>query len=162
MINEDHYVHVKRSKHLFIILSLYVDDFLLALNSKEFVLTIKKWLSSNFDMKDMSEAEYILGVKIQHDHSKKFLVLLQEPYITKILERFNMYNCKSNDTPITKGKSLSLKMCPKTLEEKQNISRILYSCTVGSLMYIMICTRPDITYAMGLISSYHSNSGLTY
>ena len=63
MIEEDHCVYVKRSKGDFAILSLYVDDILLAANSKEFVKTIIHWLYSNFDMKDMGEAAYILGSK---------------------------------------------------------------------------------------------------
>ena len=85
MIEEDHCVYVKRSKDYFVILSLYVDDILLAANSKEFVKTIKDWLYSNFDMKDVGKVAYILGVKIFKDRSRKLLALSQEPYIKKIL-----------------------------------------------------------------------------
>ena len=53
MIEEDHCVYVKRSEGSFIILSLYVDDILLAGNDKEFIKTIEEWLSSTFEMKDM-------------------------------------------------------------------------------------------------------------
>ena len=53
MIEEDHYVYVKRSNDKLTILSLYVDDILIAGNDKEFVFSIKRWLSTNFDMKDM-------------------------------------------------------------------------------------------------------------
>ena len=83
MIDEDHCVYVKRSKEKFVILSLYVDDILLASNNKEYVQIIKEWLSSNFDMKDMSEAAYIIGVKIERDRSKKMLALSQEHYINQ-------------------------------------------------------------------------------
>ena len=62
MIEEDHCVYVKRSNGSFIILSLYVDDILLASDDIEMIITIKGWLSSNFEMKDMGEANYILGV----------------------------------------------------------------------------------------------------
>ena len=90
MIDEDHCVNIKRSKDKFIIMSLYVDDILIAGNSKEYVNELKGWLSSNFEMKDMGEAAYILGVKISRDRLKKLLSLSQEPYINKILERFQM------------------------------------------------------------------------
>ena len=70
----------------FIIMSLCVDDILIAGNSKEYINEIKGWLSSNFEMKDMGEATYILGVKISRDRSKKLLSVSQEPYINKILE----------------------------------------------------------------------------
>ena len=69
------------------ILSLYVDDILLVRNDKGLVITIKEWLSSNFEMKDMGETTYILGVKIERDQSNKFLAMSQESYIMKILER---------------------------------------------------------------------------
>ena len=94
MIEEDHCVYVKRSKGSFIILSLYVDDILLASNDMEMIIATKGWLSSNFEMKDMGEADYILGVKILRDHSKKLVGLSQQTYIKKVLERFQIHNCK--------------------------------------------------------------------
>ena len=75
MIEEDHCVYIKRSKGSCIILSLYVDDILLVGNDMEMIITTKGWLSSNFEMKDMGEVDYILGVKILRDCSKKLLSL---------------------------------------------------------------------------------------
>ena len=86
MINENHYVYVKCQQDKFVILSLYVDDILLAENDKEFVNSIKRWLSSNFEMRDMREAAYILGVKIYRDRSRKLLALSQESYIKRVLK----------------------------------------------------------------------------
>ena len=159
MIDEDHCVYVKRSNDNFVILSLYVDDILLAGNDIGFLITIKEWLSSNFEMKDMGEAAFILGVKIQRDRSKKLLTLSQEQYIQKILERFHMQSCKPIDNPIAKGEGLSLDMCPKTPAERAEMKNVPYASAVGSLMYAMMCTRPDICYAVGLVSRYQSNPG---
>ena len=83
MIDEDHCVYVKRSDDKFVILSLYVNDILLARNDKEYLLSIKDWLSSNFEIKNLGEITYILGVKIKRDRSKKLLALSQELYIRK-------------------------------------------------------------------------------
>jgi Reverse transcriptase (RNA-dependent DNA polymerase) len=118
MINEYHCVYVKRSNKKFVIVSLYVDDILLASNNKEYVQTIKEWLSFNFDMKDMSEATYILEVKIKRDHFKEMLALSQEHYIRKILTKFYMQDCKLIDTSIVKDESLSLKIYSKTPNKK--------------------------------------------
>jgi hypothetical protein len=85
MIEEDHCVHVKRSKGIFVILSLYVDDILLVRNDKNMIVTTKGWLSSTFEMKDMGEANYILGVKFSRDRSKKLLSLSQRTYIKRFL-----------------------------------------------------------------------------
>ena len=71
-------------------MSLYVDDILLAGNDKEFIKTIKEWLSSTFEKKDMGEASFVLGVKILRDRSTKLLGLSQETYIRKVLEWFHM------------------------------------------------------------------------
>ena len=71
MMEEDHCVYLKCSNSGFVIFSLYVDDILLAGNSKEMIDTTKKWLSSNFEMKDMGEASYVLGVKIVRDRIKR-------------------------------------------------------------------------------------------
>ena len=75
MIDEDHCVYVKRTSGKFAILSLYVDDILIVGSDKEYLMDIKRWLSTHFDMQDMGEANYILGIKIKRDHSKKILAL---------------------------------------------------------------------------------------
>ena len=159
MINEDHCVYIKRSKDKLIIMSLYVDDILIAGNSKEYVNELKGWLSSNFEMKNMGEASYILGVKISRDRSKKLLSLSQEPYINKILERFQMQHSKPINTPVAKSEGLSQKMCPRTPQEEEYMRKVPYTSAVGSLMYAMMCTRPDIFFVVAMVSRYQSNPG---
>ena len=88
MIDEDHCVYIKQHKNKYALLSLYVDDILIAGNDLEFVQTIKRWLSSTFEMKYMGETSYI-----HSDRSNRPVVLSQEHYIKKILERFNMQDC---------------------------------------------------------------------
>ncbi|KAM7522860.1 hypothetical protein LguiA_012762 [Lonicera macranthoides] len=121
------------------------------------IVATQTWLSSNFEMKDMGEASYVLGVKILRDRSRKLLGLSQETYIRNVLERFQMQACKPIDTPVEKGNTLSLDMCPKTLDEKEKMARVPYANAVGSLMYAMMCTRPDICYAIGLVSRFQEN-----
>ena len=75
MMDKDHCVYVKRSNNKFVILTLYVDDKLLVGNNMEYLLTIKEWLSFNFQMNDMGGASYILGVKIHQNCSKRLLTL---------------------------------------------------------------------------------------
>uniref|UniRef100_A0A2N9G9I0 Integrase catalytic domain-containing protein n=1 Tax=Fagus sylvatica TaxID=28930 RepID=A0A2N9G9I0_FAGSY len=99
MIEEDHCVYLKRSKRSILILSLYVDDILLAGNDMDSIVTTKKWLSSTFEMKDMGEANFVLGVKITRDRSKKLLSLSQGTYIKKILELGMVSRYQSNPGP---------------------------------------------------------------
>ena len=70
-------------------------------------------------MKDMGEANYVLGVKIIRDRAKRLLDLTQETYIKKMLEHYHMQDSKSMGTPVDKSLSPSRDMCPKTLKEKE-------------------------------------------
>ena len=155
-------MYIKRSNNYFIILSLYVDDTLIVENDKKLIEVTKKWLSSNFKMKDTREANYVLGVKILRDRSKRLLGTSQETYIKKMLKRFHMHDCKPMDTPVERNLILSLDMCPKTSEEKAQMSKIPYSGVVGSLMYAMICTHPSICYVVGLASRFQFNPGIKH
>ncbi|KAL0427816.1 UNVERIFIED_CONTAM: Retrovirus-related Pol polyprotein from transposon TNT 1-94 [Sesamum latifolium] len=107
----------------------------------------------------MGEAEYILGVKIHQDRSKKLLSLSQETYIKRIIEQFCMHNANPVDTPMDESCVLSKELCPKTEEENKCMAKISYASVVGSLMYAMMCTRPDLCFAVGMVSRYQSNPG---
>ena len=150
-------MYLKRSKKSVLILSLYVDDILIAGNDMDSIVATKKWLASTFEMKDMGEAHFVLRIEIVRDRSKKFLGLSQETYIKKILERFRMENSKPIDTPVEKGSTLCLDQCPKTYEKKECMSTMPYAKAIGNLMYVMLCTRPDICFTVGMVSHYQSN-----
>jgi hypothetical protein len=137
------------------------DDILLARNDMDSIVTTKKWLSSTFEM-DMGKANFVLGVKITKDCSKKLLSLSQGNYIKKILECFHIHNSKPIDTPMEKGCTLCLDQCPKNDEKKNQMSKVPYASAIGSLMYAILCTRSDICFAVGMVSRYQSNPGLAH
>jgi hypothetical protein len=159
IIDEDHCVYVIHEKGKFVILLLYVDDMLLASNDIRYLTQIKDWLSSQFEMKDLGEAEFVLGVRIIRDRAKRQLALSQQSYIEKILKHFQMENCKPEVNPSAKGLYLSKSMNPKTEKDKDYMKDKPYASAVGSLMYAMLCTRPDICYAVGLVSRFQSDPG---
>ena len=103
----------------FIILSLYVDDILIAGNRVESLCEVKDFLKSQFEMKDLGEASYVLGIQIIRDRKSRILQLYQEQFIDKILKRFHMDSPNPIDTPIHKQTKLSKKMCPVNDEEKK-------------------------------------------
>ena len=113
-------------------------------------------------MKDSGEAKYVLGIKIIRDRQNKTLALSQATYIDKLLEHFNMQNSKKGEIPTCSGVFLSKEQCPKTPQEKEDMRQYPYASAVGSLMYAMLCTRPDICYAVGIVSRYQSNPGLSH
>ena len=68
-----------------------------------------------------------------------------------------MHNAKPVSTPLAIHFRLSKEMCPKTQEEIKYMSKVPYSSVVGSLMYSMVWTRPDIAHAVGFVSRYMNN-----
>ena len=73
-------------------------------------------------------------------------------YIRKVLEQFQMQGYKPIDPLIGKGDALSFDICPRTQEEKEKMARVSYSTAIGSLIYAMMYTRPDICSIVRLAS----------
>uniref|UniRef100_A0A2N9IRB9 Integrase catalytic domain-containing protein n=1 Tax=Fagus sylvatica TaxID=28930 RepID=A0A2N9IRB9_FAGSY len=156
----DHCVYVKQFPNgKFIILLLYVDDMLIVGQDANMVGSLKKELFKSFDMKDLGPARQILGMQILRDRKAKKLWLSQEKYVERVLERFNMKHAKLVSTPLGGHFKLSKKSCPLSNKEKENMASIPYSSAVGSLMYAMVCTRPDIAHAVGVVSRFMVNPG---
>ena len=122
----------------------------------EVIKEVKLQLSSKFDMKDLGATNLILGMEIKRNHANGKLWLNQRKYIETILHRFNIQECKPVKVPIPIGVKLFAKQCPKTQEEEEDMSCVPYASIVGSLMFAMVCTRPDIAHAVGVLSRYMS------
>ncbi|RVW41386.1 Retrovirus-related Pol polyprotein from transposon TNT 1-94 [Vitis vinifera] len=89
----------------------------------------KQFLSKNFDMKDLGEASYVIGIEIHRD----------------------------SVAPVVKGDIFCELQCPKNDLEKKQMDKIPYASAVGSIMYAQVCTRPDIAYVVGMLGRYQSN-----
>ncbi|GJY96432.1 retrovirus-related pol polyprotein from transposon TNT 1-94 [Tanacetum coccineum] len=143
----------------FIILLLYVDDMLVAGPNKDRINKLKAQLAREFEMKDLGPANKILGMQIHRDRVSRKIWLSQKSYVKKILQRFNMQDCKPISTPFPTDVKLSSKMSPSSEKERMEMSRVPYASAVGSLMFAMICTRPDIAHAVGVVSRYMAEPG---
>uniref|UniRef100_A0A2N9J933 Uncharacterized protein n=1 Tax=Fagus sylvatica TaxID=28930 RepID=A0A2N9J933_FAGSY len=126
MSHLDHCVYVWRDKEKLALLSLYVDDILLASNSPDMMKETKFCLGSKFEMKDIGPVNYFLGIRISRDRDSKLIYLGSRELFGKELEEMIV---------------------------------VPYAQAVSSLMYAMMSTRPDICYAVGLVSKYQSNPG---
>lgn len=151
--------HNKADDGSMIYLVLYVDDMLKAAKSKSDIQKLKDLLSAEFDMKDLGAAKKILGMEIHREREKKKLFLSQKSYIQKVLSRFGMSNAKPIDTPSTTNIHLSADSESKSVAEQEYMSRVLYSNAVGSLMYAMVCTRPNLAYVVSVASRFMKQPG---
>ena len=116
----DHCVYIKMyDQERFIILLLYVDDILVVGHDKSMINKLKKDLGSQFAMKDLGQAQQILGMRIIRDTNNKRLWFLQERYIEKVLNKFNMKDSKLVGTPLVAHFKLSIDLCPCNDKEKE-------------------------------------------
>lgn len=131
-----------------IIICLYVDDMLIFGTDLQLIEDAKKFLSTNFSMKDMGVADVILGIKIIRDHSG--ITLSQSHYNEKVLKKFNHFECNPVSTPFDS----CIKLMPNIARP---ISQLEFAKVIGCLMYAMTITIPDIAYVVGRLSRYTSN-----
>ncbi|KAD2805656.1 hypothetical protein E3N88_39033 [Mikania micrantha] len=109
---------------------------------------VKNTMRARFDMKDMGLADVILGIKI--NRTQHGLMLSKSHYVDKILENFNEGDTSVAQTPVDTTQHLSK-------NRGERVVQLEYSRIIGSLMYLMTCTRPDLAYVVSRLSRYTSN-----
>ena len=127
---------------------VHVDD-ALVVGQRNAVNAAKKSMASMFEVKDMGAARHFLGITITR-HDDNAFSLSQPKFVDDMLERFQLTNCKTAVTPMTVGQKLS-KDIGKPLPPEN-----LYQALVGSLLYLSVNTRPDISHAVGILSRFMS------
>lgn len=130
---------------------LYVDDLMISTRNAETLLNFKKYLMSKFRMTDLLEVKHFTGIKVERTNNT--ICLSQSAYISNVLKKFNMADCKSVSTP------LPSQINYEDLNSDENYNAPCRQL-IGSLMYIMLCTRPDISTAVNILSRYSNKSNL--
>jgi len=155
----DHCLYFQQHDNNCVFLLLYVDDMLLIGPNLKMINGIKITLDKEFDMKDLGNARKILGMEIERNRSNSCLFLHQSSYIMKILKKFGMHDCKPVSLPLASHFILSKEQSPANEEEKEYMNKIPYSNVIGSIMYLMVCTRPDLAHTVSTLSRFMSNLG---
>lgn len=130
-----------------VILLLYVDDGLVLSSSLEALEKVIDHLSSNFLITKGYENHYV-GIEFFRDRANRKIFINQKAYIEKLINKFEMGDCKKSSTPADNNVVLR-----KSLEEDKN-EPFPYRQAVGSLMFAAIVSRPDISYSVGAVSRY--------
>ena len=134
------------------IIAVYVDDILIATKDEKRLENIKVEIAAQFEVKDLGDLQYLLGVAINQDHSKNSVWMGQPTYTLDILNKFGMKDAKPVATPVASGTKLT-----KATENEELADLDLYQSAVGSLQYLSTMTRPDITFAVSSVAKYCSN-----
>lgn len=126
---------------------LYVDDLIIATKDNNTMNNFKKFLMKQFDMVDLHNINYFLGIRINRSSSE--ISLDQTTYLKSVLQKFNMSNCNPISTP------LPVKLNYSALNSEDSYDAPCRN-VIGCLMYAMLCTRPDLCTAVNLLSRYQT------
>ena len=150
-------LYFKKLNDILIILVLYVDDMLIMRKKLDEISRLKDQMARTFDMKDLGAAKQILAIEIHRHKRNGKLSFSQEKYVEKIIERFEMNKAKPVNVPLASHFKLSSSLSPNSVEKKDYMLCVPYSNSVGCLTYAIVCTRPDISHAVGVVSKYMEN-----
>ena len=164
-LSGDHGVYYKWDGVNRVWLALYVDDIFLISRSLANIEASKKTLRADMKVKDLGVTQFLPGIELRRMHEgmkEGDILLVQEKYIIEILKQFDMLDCKPASTPLEPNVKLTLKDCPVDDNAKARMEQFPYRQVVGKLMYLAVCTRPDICQAVSELSRFNNNPGKTH
>ena len=132
-----------------VIVLIWVDDIIIAAKNESLLQEVKDLFSQRFKMKDLGSLSWFLGIEFQRKDD--CYEMYQTKYLERMLAKFNMVDCKPRATPCDLDAD---KMKCDDSEELGDAK--LYRCIVGSLIYAMTGTRPDLCYVVTLLSQHMS------
>jgi len=142
--NGDHTVFDHHSNNRVTIFAVYVDDIIITGDDTLEIARLKKNLSKEFEVKDVGQLRYFLGIEIAR--SPRGIVLSQRKYVLDLINETGMLGCRTASTPIEQNHKLCAQSGHPVDKEK-------YQRLVGRLIYLCH-TRPDITYVVSVVSRY--------
>ncbi|GKC05040.1 retrotransposon protein, putative, ty1-copia subclass [Tanacetum coccineum] len=140
-------------------LILYVDGIIIMENHIPSLQSVKAYLGKCFAMKDLEEAAFIIGIKICRDRSRRLIGLCQNAYMDKILKIYRMDNSKRGYIPMQERLDLNKTQGASTPGEVKRMQNVPYASAVGSIMYVVRCTRPDVAFTQNITSRFQQNPG---
>ena len=143
--NSDHTLFLKKEKNHITCLIIYVDDIIITGNNEEEISNLKEKLFKEFEMKDLENLKYFLGIEVFR--SKRGIFINQKKYILDLLAEVGMIDCKPAETPIVTNHRL------QTTPGEDSTNKEKYQKLVGKLIYLSH-TRPNISYAVGVVSRF--------
>ena len=152
-------VRFKKENGNYTISDTYTDDTFGASNNDEEIKKRKDEIGKEWDVKDVGENEYFLGMRVQQDLEKGTIRLTQRPYWEHVINRFSLEGLTPRNTPLPTGIILDNDMSPKTDSEKKEMDDKPYRSLLGCVMWGQLATRPDLSFAVSLLSLFQSNPG---
>ncbi|KAF0682497.1 hypothetical protein As57867_025303, partial [Aphanomyces stellatus] len=144
-------LYIKRVGDSMVLLTVYVDDITITGNDNQEIEKACDALKERFEMTDLGTLKSILGIQVEIED--KVVTMSQQGYVEQLLEKFNMVDSNPVATPEVVGQVLEpSKLSPSEMKTLN----LPYRELVGSLQYLVTCTRPDIANAVRNLSKYLS------
>lgn len=140
------------------IVGYWVDDGT-GVGSESRLLELEKAIDARYGISSAGELSWLLGMRITRDRSAKTISLSQSAYIDSLVTRFGLDNATPAATPFVQGVALTRDQCPANDDEVREMANVPYRELVGSLMYLRVATRPDISYHVSVLSKFLNNPG---
>jgi hypothetical protein len=144
-------LYTKQDRDDQVIILFWVDDIIIGSNRQELITTTKQSLQDKFKMDNCGELQWFLGIDFQRLANGNYQ-MSQERYADAILKRYNMTDCKPAKTPAEKASTLK-----KATDTDIIDTNFPYRQTIGSLIYLMTATRPDISWIVSKLSQFLDN-----
>ena len=152
-------VFYMRYKGHILILVVHVDDCIFTGSSSCLLEEYKAQFHARYTLTDLGPVNWLLGIKITQDRSTRSISLSQSTYIDSILARFALEDVKAQATPMVPGAVFSRGDSPSSPSDMDRMRKVPYREAIGSLMYASVATRPDISFAVSMLSQFLDNPG---
>ena len=128
---------------------------IVASKSRSAIDKLQKDLFFKFEIKDLGKAKKVLCMEIEGDQRDGKVSLTQKRYLKKILQKFNINgDIKSVKTPLAPHFKLKVIVPPISVKEREHMIGVPYATVIDSLMYAMVCTRPNLLQIISMVSRY--------
>ena len=155
-------VRFKKKDGSYTITDTYTDDIFGASNDEAEAKRRKDEIGGVWEIKDVGENEYFLGMRVQQDTNLGTIRLSQRPYWELVVNRFNLEHITPRNTPLPTGINLDKSMSPKTDSEKKEMADKPYRSVLGSVMWGQLATRPDLSFSVSLLARFQDNPGIEH
>ena len=155
-------VQFKKDDKNYTITDTYTDDIFGASNSDEEIKKRKDELGGIWEIKDVGETEYFLGMRVQQDLTLGTIRLTQHPYWEHVINRFSLDHIVPRNIPLPVGIVLDNNMSPKTDSEKRIMDDKPYRPILGSVMWGQLATHPNLSFSVSLLARFQSNPGIDH
>ncbi|KIL57786.1 hypothetical protein M378DRAFT_87411, partial [Amanita muscaria Koide BX008] len=155
-LKTDNCVFVRQQKDVFSILLIWVDDIIAVMNSNDEANRLELELANRFEIKSLGDPSLILGIQVSRDKQNHTVIIHQSTYISTLLSKFSLSNVNPVNTPMDLDVKLDYEQNESQIPANDEIA-YSYATLIGSLMYLAIATRPDISFAVQRLAQFTRN-----